>query len=140
MCDDLVVIPRSTSRRLLVPLVAVCLLLGVGCGGDDGSAPQPELSAAGEAGREVAQRNGCMSCHSVDGRDGVGPTWAGLAGSEVELEDGSVVLADEQYLTTAIVDPNAQIVKGYRGIMPERRLDPDDVAAIVTYLQELGSQ
>lgn len=96
------------------------------------------MSPAGEEGREIAQRNGCMSCHSVDGRDGIGPTWIGLAGSEVTLDDGTVVTADEEYLRTSIVDPNAQIVEGYRGIMPERRLDPAEVDAMVTYLQELG--
>ena len=51
---------------------------------------------------------------------------------------GTTVVADEEYMTTAIVDPNAQIRAGYRGIMPERQLDPDDVEAIVTYLRELG--
>lgn len=98
------------------------------------------LSAAAEEGREVAQQYGCMSCHSVDGRDGVGPSWAGVFGTEVELDDGSVVVADEEYMTTAIVDPNAQIRAGYRGIMPQRELDPADVAAIVEYLRALGPE
>ena len=75
----------------------------------------------------------------VDGDDGIGPSWTGLAGSEVELDDGTVVVADEEYLTRSIVEPNAQIVKGYSGIMPVRSLDDDQVAAIVTYLQELGT-
>lgn len=117
-------------------------VLLVGCGDDDGGSGESgevSLSPAGEEGREIAQRNGCTSCHSVDGGDGIGPTWSGLAGSEVTLDDGTAVTADEEYLRTAIVEPNAQIVEGFRGIMPERRLDPAEVDAMVTYLQELGA-
>lgn len=117
------------------------LLAGCGDDGADGGGTTTEvaLSPAAEEGREIAQRDGCTSCHSVDGRDGIGPSWRGLAGSEVTLDDGTVVIADAEYLRTSIVDPNAQIVEGYRGIMPERRLDPAEVDAMVTYLQELGS-
>lgn len=132
---------RATWRILAV--VPALMVAGAGCGGGEGgdeggTASATTLSSFGEEGREIAQRNGCMSCHSVDGRDGVGPSWAGVFGTEVELDDGSTVIADEEYMTTAIVEPNAQIRAGYRGIMPQRELDPDDVAAIVQYLRELG--
>lgn len=126
--------------RLLTCLLALPALAGVtvACSSEEADAPAVELTAAGEAGREVARDEGCLSCHREEG-DGVGPAWAGLAGSEVELADGSTVVADEEYLRRSIVEPNAQIVKGYSGIMPERRLDEADVDAIVTYLQELGA-
>ena len=122
----------SLSLGLLGPALA-------SCASDQDAAPSVELSAEGERGKEVVAENGCTSCHSVDGEDGVGPTWAGLAGSDVTLDDGSVVVADEEYLRTAIVEPNAQIVDGYRGIMPERSFDDDQVDAMVAYLQDLGS-
>jgi cytochrome c oxidase subunit 2 len=124
----------------LIPVLVLLLLAGTAaaCGSESSDAPTVELSAAAEAGREVARDEGCMSCHREEG-GGVGPAWAGLAGSEVELADGSTVIADEEYLRRSIVEPNAQIVKGYSGIMPERRLDEADVDAIVTYLQELGA-
>jgi len=125
--------------RTLCLFLAVAFLAAA-CGDDGEAAPVTTLSAAAEEGREVAQQYGCMSCHSVDGRDGVGPSWAGVFGTEVELDDGSVVVADEEYMTTAIVDPNAQIRAGYRGIMPQRELDPADVAAIVEYLRALGPE
>lgn len=124
-------------RTLGPALLALSVVAACGDGGGE-AAPATTLSPAAEEGREIAQRNGCMSCHSVDGRDGVGPSWAGVFGTEVELDDGTVVVADEEYMTTAIVDPNAQIRAGYRGIMPERQLDPADVEAIVQFIRELG--
>ena len=126
---------------MLIGLAA--LTLGAGCSSDPddggGSAEAVQLTAAGEQGRQVAEDEGCTSCHSSDGSDGVGPTWQGLAGSEVELDGGTTVIADDDYLTEAIVDPNAQLVKGFRGIMPERAIDADQVAAIVAYLNEIGA-
>lgn len=122
-------------------LAAMALLLASCSSDDDGATEQAVgLSPAAQEGLRVAETNGCTSCHSTGGRDGVGPSWNGLTGSEVELDDGSVVLADEEYLRRSIVEPNAQIVAGYRGIMPERSLDGAEVDAIVAYLQEIGSE
>jgi len=36
------------------------------------------------------------------------------SGSEEELEDGSIVVVDDAYITESILDPNAQIVKGFQ--------------------------
>jgi cytochrome c oxidase subunit 2 len=139
MCDH----ADMSSRRSFVVLSVLALVLGVAaCSGDgesDGATtPTVELSAAAQEGQQVAEAQGCTSCHQVSGDDGIGPAWQGLAGSEVQLADGSVVVADEAYLTRSIVEPNAQIVEGYNGIMPERALDQDEVTAIVAYLQEIG--
>lgn len=141
MCDH----ADMSSRRSFVVLSVLALVLGVAaCSGDDGgdgaTTSTVELSAAAREGQQVAEAQGCTSCHRVSGDDGIGPAWQGLAGSEVQLADGSVVVADEAYLTRAIVEPNAQVVEGYNAIMPERALDEDEVAAIVAYLQEIGVQ
>ena len=121
-------------------LVTCAVLLG-GCGdggGDGGGISSAELSPEAAEGLSVAKANGCMTCHSVDGRDAVGPTWAGLYGSQVELEDGTTVTADDAYLTRAILQPGDQIVKGFRGVMPERELDDAEVASLLAYLRALG--
>lgn len=129
-------------RMLVVPVVVLLTSAVLGCASDEGSSEDTavQLSAAAQEGKAVAQEQGCNSCHRASGDGGVGPSWEGLAGSEVELDDGTTVVADEEYLTRSILEPNAQIVKGYNGIMPERALDDDQVAAIVAYLQEIGVQ
>ncbi len=39
-------------------------------------------------GRSVATKNGCFSCHTVDGQRHIGPSWARLYESRVQLDDG----------------------------------------------------
>lgn len=95
-----------------------------------------DLESRGET---IAREDGCNACHSVDGSDSIGPTWEALAGSEVELEDGTPVVADSEYLRRSIIDPNAQIRAGYRAIMPERRLEDAEVDALVAYIEWLGA-
>lgn len=118
-----------------VIVVAVCAVL-TGCSGSD--ADDGELSPEASAGAGVAAQVGCRGCHSVDGRDGVGPTWKDLYGSEVTLEDGTTVTADEEYLRRAIVDPGAETVAGYRTTMPKVSLDDDQVDQLVAYIKELS--
>lgn len=88
-------------------------------------------------GREVATRRGCVACHSLDGKPGVGPTFKGLWGSERTLTDGRHVVADEPYLTKAIVDPNADVVAGFPAAMPiyQGTLEPAEVAALLEFLR-----
>jgi cytochrome c oxidase subunit II len=117
----------------LGPTVASCSDAEQGNGG-----AAVELTEVAARGREVARQNGCTACHSTDGRDAIGPTWAGLYGSEVELDDGTTVTADEEYLTTAIQEPDAQLRAGFRPVMPERPLSDDDLAAVLAYLREIG--
>lgn len=130
---------RHPSQIRLAVLVVPFAVVLAACGSDDASpsTSAPPLSAQAQEGKSVAQDMGCTSCHR-SGDDSIAPSWEGLAGSEVELEDGTVVVADDDYLKRAIVDPNAQIVKGFNGIMPVRELDEDQVTALVAYLKELG--
>lgn len=94
--------------------------------------------ASPEAGQNLAVLKGCTACHAVDETFKIGPTWVGLYGSQVELEDGSFVSADEAYLVEAIEDPNAKIVKGYtRGSMPPIPLADEEIDALVAYIKSL---
>jgi cytochrome c oxidase subunit II len=86
---------------------------------DSWLAGQSNLAADPVArGQKVAKNFGCLGCHSVDGSKLVGPTWKGLFGSEVPLQDGSRVNADEEYLRESIVNPGAKIHQDYpSGVM-----------------------
>lgn len=104
-----------------------------------GVAGAPALTVV-EAGRQYAQQFGCLACHSVDGTKLVGPTWRGLFGHEVSLEGGTTVVADEAYLRNSIVDPAAQIVRGYPNVMPATyrdQLSPEQIQAIIEYIKSL---
>lgn len=91
------------------------------------------------AGRQIYNTFGCQGCHSVDGSQAVGPTWQGLWMSEIQLEDGSTVVADEEYITTAILDPGAQIHAGYPNIMPsfQGQLDENQIRALIEFIKAI---
>ncbi len=90
-----------------------------------------------EQGQQVAESQGCIGCHSIDGPPGVGPTWQGLAGRTETLADGSTVVVDDDYLIESIAAPNASLVAGYPPIMPPYQLDEATMAALIAYLNSL---
>jgi cytochrome c oxidase subunit 2 len=128
-----------TVGRLTPAAVALVVAAGVSVSacGDDGTGPP--LSADAERGREIARSNGCSGCHGSAGQGAVGPPFAGLYGSQVELDDGTTVAADAAYLTEAIRDPDATRVAGYPA-MPGNDLDDDEIAAVVAYIRELSGE
>ena len=100
---------------------------------DDG----PPLSEAGARGKDLAGDNGCLACHGRNGQGGVGPAWTGLAGATVELDDGTTVVADDNYLRRSISDPQAEQVAGYTVLMPTNKLAPGEVDAVIAYIKDL---
>jgi cytochrome c553 len=91
-----------------------------GCRPDNGGAAPGSNAAKGW--RSYLQLR-CAGCHSTTGNEADGPTFKGLAGSEVELAGGRTVPADDAYLLQSIVDPDADIVKGFdRGVMSAKIL------------------
>lgn len=94
------------------------------------------VTPEGKGGALVAA-NGCAACHSINGAAGVGPTWLGLAGTQVELADGSTVLADDAFLAESIKHPTAKIVKGFPPVMPVYPFTDEEIANIVAYIKTL---
>ena len=103
-------------------------------------APQTSASMA-DAGQQLFQRAGCASCHTADG-NGPGPPLAGVFGSQVQLESGEIVVADENYIRESIVNPNAKIVHGRQPIMPsfQGQLSEEQILQLIAYIKSLGSQ
>ena len=89
------------------------------------------------AGLEVAKDAGCVACHTAVDTD-LAPSWIDLWGSEVELDDGSTVLADEAYIRRSIEDPDAQVVSGYRPTMPLIPLSAEEKSQLISYIGSLG--
>lgn len=126
-----------TVRRSfgLVAAASFAALTGAACAQSE--TVDLDLTAAGERGQQVAVANGCQACHGGNWNGGVGPALVGLAGSTVTLDDDTTVVADSAYLSTAISDPAAQKTKGFTVVMPVNKLTADQVADIVTFIEEL---
>lgn len=99
--------------------------------------PDIALTPVAEEGRDIARGSGCAACHGRNGEGGVGPAWKGLAGSTVSFTDGTTTVVDTDYLTSSIVDPSALLREGFALQMPENNLSDEEVAKIVTYIEEL---
>lgn len=98
--------------------------------------PATELAKIGE---DIANRYGCLRCHTVDGTPHLGPTWRGLYRSTVRLADGTHVTADDAYLTESMMDPGVKLVAACAPVMPSYLglLSGPDAAAIVEYIRSL---
>lgn len=92
-----------------------------------------------ERGEALAADNACGACHSTDGTKTVGPTWQNLYGSERELDDGSTVTADEEYLHESIVEPSAKIVEGFPpSMVPYDHLGESEISSLIEYIKSLS--
>lgn len=95
-------------------------------------------------GLAVAKQYGCIGCHSPDGTELAGPTWQGLYESERVFDDGTEVIADDDYLRDSILYPNEQIVEGYAAnIMPMdfgERMTPEEIEEVILYIHGLSGE
>jgi cytochrome c oxidase subunit II len=91
-------------------------------------------------GVQLYTEKGCVACHSIDGSPRVGPTLKGLFGKTVAVLTNGIersVGADEDYIRKSILEPNADVVKGFQPIMPVQKLSDEEIKAIIGYLKEL---
>ena len=125
-------------RNLAVAALCALPLVAAACGGgDDGGS-----GASAGTGEDLYRQYACASCHSLDGDDGTGPSFKGLAGSTVKLEGGKEVTADAAYLERAITDPDAEVTEGYNAGLMKASIDgfdlaskPEDVQKLVEFIQ-----
>ncbi|WP_051258171.1 cytochrome c oxidase subunit II [Desulfovibrio cuneatus] len=102
--------------------------------------------AQGETGagaQQLLEAQGCISCHSLDGTAGVGPSFMALWGSKrtvVSNGKKSEIMVDAAYVREAIIKPGAQLVDGYDDIMaPYTDFTPEQMDSIVAFIQSLGN-
>lgn len=103
-----------------------------------GRVPPTPLTLA-DAGERVAVEKGCLRCHTADGSPHIGPTWVGLFGSTVPLEEGGSALVDEAFITQSMMDPGAEIHRGYPPVMPSYQglVSAAETGALVEYIKRL---
>lgn len=136
-------VARFTSLRRLgaaCATTAAIATVAVACGADSSNSEPTTapLSEAAQRGQSIMSTNGCAACHGADWNGGAGPALTGLYNTERTLDDGTVVLADDEYLMTAIAEPTAQVVEGYTLRMPENSLDDAEIADVIEFIKAVG--
>jgi len=91
------------------------------------------------AGARLFQEQRCNTCHVTNGL--MAPMLAGVFGSQVTLQGGETVTADENYLRESIVTPQEKIVKGYQPNMPtfQGQVTEDALLQLIAYIKSLST-
>ncbi len=96
------------------------------------------------AGVSVLRKYGCNACHTVDGSKLVGPSYKGILGSTRTVITNGVereVIGDEEYIRRSILDPNADVVKGFdKGLMLSYKdqITEKEIQDLLEYFQSLS--
>jgi mono/diheme cytochrome c family protein len=102
-------------------------------------APAPAPIAT-SAGARLFKDQTCITCHTLDGKAGGGPTMKGLYGKEESFTDGNTLIVDEPYLRQAILDPRATTVQGFPADkMPafKGKLSEEELSELIAYIKGL---
>lgn len=92
-----------------------------------------------QLGASVYEHKGCNACHTTDGTQRYGATFASLWGTHVTLVDGSTRLVDEPFIRDALVNPRVVRQPGYRDVMPnfDGNITPEEIRGLALFLQSL---
>lgn len=92
-------------------------------------------------GEQLFSQYGCVTCHLPDGQ-GRGPSLVGVYNSNVRLQNGQVVKADDAYIRESIVNPRAKIVEKYSSIMPTfaGQISEEGLLQIIAYVKSLETE
>lgn len=97
-------------------------------------------------GLAIMKANACLTCHSLDGTKVIGPTFKGLFGSKrivVTAQGEREVEATAEYIKNALLDPGAEVVKGFnKGLMQSYNsvIKAEDIDKIVDYFKTSGDK
>lgn len=89
-----------------------------------------------EAGADLYQKYACVTCHGT----GRAPSFEGLFGTSVKLQNGETAIADETFIQQCILAPNSHRVAGYPPIMPsfQGQLTQDEIFKLIAYIKALA--
>ena len=90
------------------------------------------------AGRQLFEELACNTCH-FEQDAGRGPSLVGMFGSEIRLEGGQTVTANEAYVRESIMNSQAQVVEGYAPLMPSFQglISEEGLLQLVAYIRSL---
>jgi cytochrome c oxidase subunit 2 len=93
-----------------------------------------------EAGKALFEKLRCDTCHAA-GPSQRGPSLIGVAGSEVALEGGGSVTADDGYLRESILEPTKKITAGYEKLMPtyKGQISEEEILLLIAYIESLSA-
>lgn len=106
--------------------------------------PKEVPQATVDLGRQLVTDYACQTCHSLDGSDGIGPTWLNLFGSEIEVitEAGETITVtrDEAYIEESIVLPNAKKAVDYANAVMAAYdyLAEHEIQSLIEYIKTLS--
>lgn len=103
-----------------------------------GGAAEGSLASTGE---KLFGDLACNTCHRPDSR-GRGPVLQNVFGHPVQLHDGTVVTADENYLRESILTPAAKVTAGFQPVMPafQGLVSEEQLLALIEYIKSLSTQ
>ena len=90
----------------------------------------------------VIHGNMCASCHTLDGKKLVGPSFKGLLGKKQTVLDAKgnekEITVDTAYILEAITNPGAHYPKGYQPIMPDlsKTMKEAEINALVEWIKK----
>jgi cytochrome c oxidase subunit II len=88
-------------------------------------------------GMKLLDAKGCLACHTVDGTPGVGPTFKGAWGSQIQLTDGSVHTLDAAFFHDKVLNPTANTAKDFAPVMPQVPVTDDEISKMEATLEGL---
>jgi cytochrome c oxidase subunit II len=91
------------------------------------------------AGEKLFQDLACNTCHTNDAQ-ARGPVLINLYNQQVQLQNGTTVVANEAYIRESIVNPQAKIVAGFQPIMPtfQGLVSEEQLLQLIAYVRSLS--
>jgi cytochrome c oxidase subunit 2 len=87
-------------------------------------------------GKRLFTSYGCSGCHGAASTVRA-PSLVGLFGSPVPLASGGTLIADDSYIRDKILNPDNNLVAGYKQVMPSfnNLIPEDDLIQLIAYIK-----
>ena len=94
-----------------------------------------------ENGAQLFSQLACGNCHKA-ADSARAPSLVGLLGRQRTLQSGKTIAADDNYIRSAIIKPNDNLLAGWGPTMPsyKEQLNEQQIHDLVAYIRSLGGQ